>query len=387
MNKLRLPLQLIGLMVVLSMLTFAATEYVIVNNGNSISNSVTIYKLNEKTGELTRTAVLDTGGQGQVDVPDFSQVEEAFTPDAGCIFVLDDGSSDIAAFSKATGYRRVGSYFNSNLISNGFGGSLSLRPDGKFLYASYSVTGNIGAWEVRTDCKLVLLSTYELGEVGQIAVAPNGKDLVASGQGIGASLFAIDKLTGNLTFVGDVAFRTGACARGCYPAGVDITKDSKFAVFASIGEDARRQHPLPVAITTRITPQGLVSTRIWNLKNSAGLFANYFPFFGASAYTGLGAMYFAIQGQPGLNPGVLTANFNEHPLSIKLNSAVTIENGPEDLDGNIAVTANLIVIAQYPKQISVFRIKKSGSLTLLSTTTIDEQGEGLFSLSVFPNTR
>jgi hypothetical protein len=59
--------------------------------------------------------------------------------------------------------------------------------------------------------------------------------------------------------------------------------------------------------------------------------------------------------------------------------------GPEV--ANIAVTGNLMVIAQYPNQIGVFRIQKNGSLKLLSTTTIDEQGEGLFSLSIFPNTR
>jgi len=51
------------------------------------------------------------------------------------------------------------------------------------------------------------------------------------------------------------------------------------------------------------------------------------------------------------------------------------------------VTGNLTVIAQYPNQISVFRIQKDGSLKLLSTTTIDEHGEGMFSLSIFPNTR
>jgi len=55
--------------------------------------------------------------------------------------------------------------------------------------------------------------------------------------------------------------------------------------------------------------------------------------------------------------------------------------------GNIAVTGNLVVVAQPPNQIGVFRIQKSGSLKLLSTTIIDEQGEGLFSLSIFPNTR
>jgi hypothetical protein len=55
--------------------------------------------------------------------------------------------------------------------------------------------------------------------------------------------------------------------------------------------------------------------------------------------------------------------------------------------GNIAVTGNLMVVAQPPNQIGVFRIQKNGSLKLLSTTIIDEQGEGLFSLSIFPNTR
>jgi hypothetical protein len=55
--------------------------------------------------------------------------------------------------------------------------------------------------------------------------------------------------------------------------------------------------------------------------------------------------------------------------------------------GNVAVTGNTMVVAQYPNQIGVFRIQKDGSLKLLSTATIDEQGEGLFSLSIFPNTR
>jgi hypothetical protein len=44
------------------------------------------------------------------------------------------------------------------------------------------------------------------------------------------------------------------------------------------------------------------------------------------------------------------------------------------------------LIAEYPDQIGVFRIQTNGSLKLLSTAAIDEQGEGLFSLSIFPNT-
>lgn len=60
---------------------------------------------------------------------------------------------------------------------------------------------------------------------------------------------------------------------------------------------------------------------------------------------------------------------------------------PDRTDGNVAVTGNLMIIAQYPNQIAVFRIQKNGSLKLLTTTTIDGNGEGLFSLSIFPSTR
>jgi hypothetical protein len=119
------------------------------------------------------------------------------------------------------------------------------------------------------------------------------------------------------------------------------------------------------------------------------MYTNIFPFFSAAAYNGSGDLYFGVQGEDfggGTDAGVLTASFTEHPLSIKLENA-TVVNGPPHLDGNIAVTRDLMVIAEYPNQIGVFHINSDGSLTLLTTTTIDEQGEGLFSLSIFPNTR
>jgi hypothetical protein len=53
----------------------------------------------------------------------------------------------------------------------------------------------------------------------------------------------------------------------------------------------------------------------------------------------------------------------------------TLVKAPDNLDGNIAVTGNLMVIAEYPNQIGVFRIQKDGSLKLLTTKSIDEQGE------------
>lgn len=366
--------------------SFAATEYVIVNNGNYISNSAILYKLNTKTGKLSKMAVLRTGGQADMYENYLAQVEQAITHDAGCIFVFDDGSSDIAAFSKATGYKRVGDYFDQNLIAGQVGGTLALTPDGNFLYGSYGFTSNIGAWRVNSDCTLAFVSTYVVSyDFGPIKVTPNGKFLVASSNVADyAYLFAIDKATGVLTAIGGVAFTGGACARitYCEPHGFDINKDSKFVVFGSNAVDIRRQHSLPVALTARITSTGLVNPHVWVLKNSANLVSAIFPFFGAAAYAGSGDLYFGVWASGG-PPGVLTTHFTESPLSFTVTNATVVD--PEV--ANIAVTGNVMVVAQPPDQIGVFRIQKNGSLKLLSTTTIDEQGEGLFSLSIFPNTR
>jgi hypothetical protein len=376
----------IALLVTLSQLSFAVTEYVIVNDGNYISNSAILYKLNTKTGKLAKTAVLRTGGQADMYENYLAQVEQAITHDAGCIFVFDDGSSDIAAFSKATGYKRVGDYFDPNLIAGQVGGTLALTPDGNFLYGSYGFTSNIGAWRVNSDCTLAFVSAYVVSyDFGPIKVTPNGKFLVASSNVADyAYLFAIDKSRGALTSIVGVAFTGGACARitYCEPHGFDITKDSKFVVFGSNAVDIRRQHPLPVALTARITSTGLVDPHVWVLKNSANLVSAIFPFFGAAAYAGSGDLFFGAWASGG-PPGVLTAQFTESPMGFKVTNATVVD--PEV--GNIAVTGNVMVVAEVPDKIGVFRIQKDGSLKLLSTTTIDEAGEGLFSLSIFPNTR
>ena len=363
----------------------AATEHVLVNNNNSLGNSVVWYHLNTKTGHLRKVSVLDTHGKGWGGEADLSGVQQAISADAGCIFALNLFSSDIAVFSKATGYKRVGNYFNQNLISGAEGDSLALSPNGKFLYASYTRTGNLGGWSVDADCALSLVTrSGSLTGVGPLEVTPNGKYLLARGLG-GVTEFAIDKLTGNLTQIGSTSFTAGACARqnACLPYGVTIAKDSKLAIFSSFAPDIRRNHMIPVMLTAQITPNGLINPKVGILTLEQDLRLNIFPFLSAAAYEGNGTIYLGVTTGGVSTPGVLTADFTEKPVHFAVtNSTVT---NPQL--GNIAVTGNVMVMAQYPNQIGVFRIQKDGSLKLLSTTTIDDQGEGLFSLSIFPNTR
>ncbi len=308
----------------------AATEYVIVNNGNFVSNSATLYKLNTKTGKLVKTAVLHTGGQGVHGVEaDLAQVEEAVTQGAGCIFVFDDGSSDIAAFSKATSYIRVGKYLNSQLIAGSYGGTVALTPNGQFLYSSYSETGYIGAWKVNSDCTLTFIASYfDNYTLGPIKVTPNGKYLVNSSAQGWAALWAIDGTTGGLTSLDTVVFDMGACARTtyCFPFGLDITKDSKFAIFASSITNITRQYGIPVALTSLITSSGLANPRIWILKNSSDLRVNHFPFLSAAGYAGSGDLYFGVEDAgPGYGPGVLTTHFTESPMSFKVANATVVD--------------------------------------------------------------
>jgi hypothetical protein len=220
---------------------------------------------------------------------------------------------------------------------------------------------------------------------GPLGVAPNSKYLLTRSGGVVVE-FAIDQTTGGLTYLGTTAFRSGACARqsACLPYGIRISKDSKLAVFSSFAPDARREQMIPVMLTARITPEGLTNPTVRDLTIAKDLRLNDFPFLSAAGYEGNGPIYLgATTGGGQSAPGVLTADFTEKPVKF----AVTNSTVANPQVGNIAVTGNVMVVAEPPGQIGVFRIQKNGSLKLLSTTTIDEPGEGLFSLSIFPNTR
>jgi 6-phosphogluconolactonase (cycloisomerase 2 family) len=167
---------------------FASSEYVIVNSNNYVSNGAVLYKLNAKTGKLAKAGTLDTGGQASQHDDYFFQVQQAVSPEASCVFALDTGSSDVAAFSKSSGYTRAGRYFKAELIA-GAGGSLALTPDAKFLYAYYETTSNIGLWSVNSDCTLTFVAAYGAATIaGPIKVNPQRQVSRTQRQGRGSTV-------------------------------------------------------------------------------------------------------------------------------------------------------------------------------------------------------
>src|SRR5580698_7989842 len=229
------------IMVGLCCTSFAATEYVVTNDDYVFANSASVYELNTTTGVLKLVTVLETGGLGMPG--GFAQnnlmdVEQAISPNAGCIFVLDPESNDIASFSKALDYAEVGRYSNSAVNSTYNGGSLALTPNGKFMYVSYSGSQNLGAWTVNPDCSLTFIAAYVpsegSGPFSTLRVSPNSSYLVVP-YGSDAELFTIDQNSGVLTDTGFVSYTLPTCRSypSCLPTGIDFTRDSKIVIFGN----------------------------------------------------------------------------------------------------------------------------------------------------------
>lgn len=364
--------------------TLGQTEFVIANNNDPVKNSLTIFQLQD--GLPKQVAALETEGKGFGNTPVLSNTTQGMTQNGECLFAMDAGSSDIAAFSKATGYGLVGDYSDSLLNSSYTGGGIALAPNGKFLYASYSYTENVGAWAVNSDCSLDLIGTYTPsagGVGGSLQVAPNGQYLVVSIYGV-AELFAIDGAKGSLADLGYLSFaKVGSCAQfQCFFYGLDVTEDSTLAVFA--GETGGRV----AFFTAEITPTGLQYPRVWAMPSSVNLVNGLVPFFSASAYRGSGNLYLGAQGagdarQPA---GIVVTSFSERPLDISFISD-TVANAPGGRDGAIAVAGDTLVVVELPNQVATFTVNSDGSLTPLGDVQLSHPNAYLFSLSLFPNTR
>jgi len=388
MRKSPVVLTLLAFTLILCSASFATTlEYVLTNDDNPSANSGTIYKLNTTTGALTQVKVLSTGGTG-LGFGFFAVNGSTVTQNDQCIFISDPGSNDIAAFA-APSFSKTGNFSDPAFSFNGYaGGGLALTPSGKYLYASYSGSENIGVWSVGAGCALTKVQAFvpALGAdlFGAIAVDPSGKALVIGSDSFeAADLAAINPATGALTDKGNVSYSSlGSCSGGCYPAGIDFTADSEVVVFGNATISG------PSVLTATLGSTGrLGNPQFWSMTNSAGVTNINVPFLGQAAYsTGTGYLYLGASGFGAGNPsGVITANFTESPVSVTVAQSLRIPN-PELYQDSIAVTGSTLVTSESPSALDTFSIAADGSLTHL-LNTIDLQASGQLNFTIFPKTR
>jgi hypothetical protein len=372
---------------------FAGTAYVVTNNDNPNGNSATIYSLNTSTGVLTPVvANLPTGGSGSGGGY-FATVGTgaAVTGTIGCLFVNDAGSSDIASFNvnlHTLNITPVGNFSNSALISAG--GSLVVTPNGKFVYATYSSTENIGAWTVKSDCSLTFQGAYQASAGADlydgIKVTPNGKDLLVTAPDFGAvEQFSIDPTTGALNDLGFANFAalSQCISNGCYPAGIDVTADNSAAIIGNYSLNA------PSVLAAEITPTGLTHATYFSLANTGSLtFNDNVPFLSAAGYKGSGPLYLGFSGTgSGSQPGVVTATLSEAHKTITGKAATPISS-PVDYQGLIAATGNLMVVSEWFNTLQVFTINSNGTLTATAQGPVsNSSANGAYSFFIYPNTR
>jgi 6-phosphogluconolactonase (cycloisomerase 2 family) len=218
----------------LAAVSFAASDQLITNDNvaESGGNSASFYRIGPN-GRLTITATVKTGGTGTSSFKFVGDVLHAQMKD--CVYAGDaEGPTGVApgdvAAIKQTTHKLAGTFRASQSDEGSVG--LAETPNGRYLFAAYTSSSNIASYRQVAGCKLKFLG--EVNTVGgdvntRIAgmrVAPNGKYLITTydypSRSIGSWKI---NANGSLTFVGyeesDVAS----------PATVDITANSKYAVF------------------------------------------------------------------------------------------------------------------------------------------------------------
>jgi len=221
-----LALALLTILTLLPTYTLAQSGYYAVTNNDppGVTNSATIFKVQGNALKVVDN--LSTGangnGGGSFDLPRIVIAKKGTTQ---CLFMVDAGNSDVASFQLPT-LHKVGNYTDPKGNGSGFGNSMGLAVGGNFLFVGYSVTANIGVFQIGANCNLSLLGTYNAATsaVG-LKVTPDGKTLVV-GYGFGDN--RVDSFS--------ISSKGVLAEKGPYPslngaAGVDITSDGKYAVF------------------------------------------------------------------------------------------------------------------------------------------------------------
>ena len=304
--------------------SFAQSPYYVLTNDVNVNNSGTLFNLDLATGVLTTVKTLKTGGEA-VQGGYYAGVTQAFTHQAACIFIADgitNDIGDIAAFSKATHYKKVGNYSNTSL-EGASNMPMIVNSAGTLLYASYELSSSLAVWTINSDCSLTLANAYTTTSLlGSMAITHDGKLLVVT--------YELAKEAGTWTISGSTLTHNGAMPTIEEVSGVAITKDDKVVIMGTGYTENTTS-----AVVTASLP-GLTNQQAWRLGpgyNSASVALS------AAAGEGDGCLYVGNTGNGSSGTaGVTGATFTENPLNVTYVNNV-MSSLPTYV-GNIATISN-----------------------------------------------
>jgi hypothetical protein len=277
--------------------SFSQSPYFVIANNDNASNSATVYNLNPKNGSLTPLATLETGTaayQGGF----YAAQTQTISPGAACIFVASGDPGDIAAFSRATNYAKVGNYTGSGLTA---GDSMPMAENaaGTVLYAAYASSSKLAVWSINPDCSLTLANTYTTTPfLGSMTITRDQKTLLVT--------YEIVKKAESFAISGTTLTGSGAVSIIADADDIAATDDGQMVI---MGTAFNRKHPSTV-ITANLP--GFTNQQAWTLGTgySAGSIA-----LSPDAAAGNGCLYIGNTGSNGQS-GITGVAFSENPLSL-----------------------------------------------------------------------
>jgi hypothetical protein len=234
-------LALVALLFITTVLTQAATNYVITNDDNQYpnGNSASIYSIGSG-GALSLVTTIPTGGYGRGGgYYAAGRVNVLRSKTQNCAYIGDavgpnnSRPGDVASIDMST-LKLVGTYPGTALDSGALWGiGLAENPAGTFLFAAYSTSGTIATYAQAADCVLkyrseVITIGANVGSVDGMRVTPNGKYLIVAYSDASIGSYAINPKTGVLTLVARYLVADSALA-----SSVDITADGKWVLFGT----------------------------------------------------------------------------------------------------------------------------------------------------------
>ena len=342
------------------------SKYVLTND-DTTTNTATLFSLGPD-GRLSQVRAFGTGGEA-VEGGYFAGATQVISPGAACVFVADGDSNDIAAFSKSTGYAKVGNYSNSAL-KGASNMPMVLNRNGTLLYAAYEDTSNLAVWNVNPDCSLTLANYYATqAYLGDLAITHDGKTLL--------SVYVLAKEAGSFSISGTALTDNGTVATLAEVTSVAVTDDDKVVIMGSGYLNMK---------STLVTAQlpGFTNQQGWTI--GPGYSAASIALSPAAA-AGRGCLYIGNTGSGSIGKAGMTgATFSENPLKLTY-----VNNVTSDIATYIGTLVNIdnsatgggVYAAEVPGYIGVYTADTSCRVALESETP-DPHSTFILSLSSWP---
>lgn len=313
---------LLAFSLLLATAALAQSPYYVLTNDEGTANSATLFNLNPKSGSLAEVLTLQTGGSSYTG-GFYAAETQVITPGAKCVFVADGANpTDIAAFSKATHYAKVGNYSDAQL-SAGDNMPMIVNRQGTLLYAAYAASFNLAVWTINSDCSLTLANVYATTPfLGTMAITHDGQYLLAT--------YQIVNKVGSFTISGSTLTDNGAIKAPADLSGMAVTNDDTLVI---MGTAYSKSHPSDLVTATL---PNFSNMQVWKVGPgySAGSIA-----LSADGAAGNGCLYIGNTGSGNARQsGVSGVKFTENPLAF---SYVNIALSPQaDFVGTVKTITN-----------------------------------------------